>query len=100
MTLRSWLPDFIPEIRQAWKLRSLQILAVMSALQGYMVVDPTFLDFLPERWRHGIMLALIVYGALSRVTVQPKPFEPAPEAYAQAARDKAPAGAPSPPFPS
>jgi hypothetical protein len=68
--------QFIPDVKKAWRLFSVQIAALIAGLQLLEVSDPTIFDFLPARGRHIVFLLLaigVIGGRLVHQPVKPAP---------------------------
>jgi uncharacterized membrane protein len=64
---------FIPEWRKAWRMFSVQAMAVAGALQGAWVALPENLTGGVPAWLvHVITLSILVLGIVGRLVIQPQ----------------------------
>lgn len=70
--------QLIPDWRRAWRLVSLQIVAVGAALQASIIAFPDFKDWLGDKMSHYVGLLMLVGIAAGRLVKQKDRDDKAP----------------------
>lgn len=63
----------IDEWRSAWKWASVHGIAALAGAQIALTWDPHVFDWMPERARHGVLLAVAIYAAAGRFATMKPP---------------------------
>ena len=65
-------PRLIPNAKRAWRMMSVQAMALAAAIQGaWPAIPPDLKATVPENVVHWVSLALLVAGIAGRLVVQP-----------------------------
>ena len=62
--------QLVDDFRSCWRMFSFQGASALAVIQAALLADPRVFDFLPERWRHALLLAVALYAAAGRVVKQ------------------------------
>lgn len=66
-------PRLIPQWRRAWRMFSVQAMALAAGIQGvWPTIPPEMKATIPPNVVHWVSLVLLVAGIVGRMVVQPK----------------------------